>query len=60
MNGSMPMSIPMLRDSPLRSPCGMKSVALSGSVSGLIIEIMFAQLVKSLAPINASIMLVSS
>lgn len=44
----------------LREPswsCGMKRVALIGSVSGLIIEIIFAQLVKSLAPISASIML---
>ena len=44
----------------LREPswsCGMKRVALIGSVNGLIIEIIFSQLVKSLVPISASIML---
>ena len=49
------MSVFMLRE-PSWS-YGMKRVALIGSVSGLIIEIIFAQLVKSLVPISASIML---
>ena len=49
------MFVYMLRESSWSS--GMKRVALIGSVNGLIIEIIFSQLVKSLVPISASIML---
>lgn len=40
------------------SSCGKKRVALTESI-GVIVEMMFAQSLKSAAPINASIMLLS-